>query len=90
MTGTQTCETMVSLSQPGRVIDVLSRCIAARLGPGRSGWSAACHLSRDLERHFGVRATEPSIDHALRVLQRRRRICMRIDEVGRVWYRLAA
>jgi hypothetical protein len=89
MTGSATAETMVTLSQPGRVIDVLTRCIEGRAEPGRSGWSAAGHLALDLERHFGVRATAASIDHALRVLQRRRAVRLRVDDDGRVWYRRA-
>ncbi len=89
MTGTAAPETMVSLSQPGRVIDVLSRCMAGRRAPGRSGWSAANHLAADLERHYGVRATGPTIERALRTLQRRRQVTVRVDDAGRVWYRRA-
>jgi len=89
MNGIAEPETMVSLSQPGRVIDVLARCMAVRRAPGRSGWSASSHLARDLERHYGVRATGASIDHALRILQRRRAITLRVDDEGRVWYRQA-
>ena len=86
---TRPVESMVSLNQPGRLIGVLAECIAARIGPNRSGWSAADHLGRDLERHFGVRAPQTTIEHALRVLQRRRAVRLRVDEQGLVWYKLA-
>jgi hypothetical protein len=81
-------ETAYTLSRPGRLMADLERCMAARLRPGRSGWSAAGHLSRDLERFFGVRAPVPSIEVALRALARRGRVRLRSDDAGRVWYRL--
>lgn len=84
----QRTETVVSLNQAGRLIAVLEACMAARLRPDRSGWSAAHHLGWDLERHFGVRAPEGAIDRALRTLSRRRRVRLKIDEDGVLWYRL--
>jgi hypothetical protein len=81
-------ETAVSLSRPGRIVEQLERCMASRLTPGRSGWSASAHLGRDLERFFGVRAPLPSIESALRVLARRGRVRLRADPDGRLWYRL--
>lgn len=88
MTRPDRSETVVSLSQPGRLIGVLESCMAARLRPDRSGWSAAHHLGWDLERHFGVRAPAGAIDRALRVLSRRRRVRLKVDEQGVLWYRL--
>ncbi|MEQ8834623.1 MAG: hypothetical protein RIB67_09295 [Miltoncostaeaceae bacterium] len=78
----------VALSRPGAVIAAIERCMAARLTPDRSGWSAASHLSRDLERHFGVVAPGPAIEAALRVLASRRRVSLRADDDGALWYRL--
>lgn len=89
-TTTQSSETAYTLSQPGRLIGVLEECMAARLRPHRSGWSAAHHLGRDLERHFGVRAPAASIDRALRSLARRRRVGLKVDGDGILWYRLDA
>jgi hypothetical protein len=85
----ETRENVVTLSQPGRVIDVLGRCIVMRVGEGRSGWSAADHLGSDLERFYGVRAPMATIEHALRILQRRRQVRLRVDDGGTVWYHLA-
>jgi hypothetical protein len=82
-------ETAYTLSQPGRLIGVLEECMARRLRPHRSGWSAAHHLGRDLERHFGVRAPADAIDRALRTLARRRRLGLKVDSDGVLWYRLA-
>ncbi len=84
----QKSESVVTLNQPGRLIGVLESCMAARLRPHRSGWSAAYHLSRDLERHFGVRAPAPAILRALQVLARRRQIQLKVDAEGVLWYRL--
>jgi hypothetical protein len=67
---------------------VLEDCLAARLTPSRSGWSAAGHLAMDLERHFGVRAPVPAVESALRILIRRRRVRVWADACGRRWYRL--
>lgn len=89
-TSTSASETSFTLSQPGRLIGVLEACMAKRLRPDRSGWSAAHHLGRDLERHFGVRAPAPSIDRALRTLSRRRRVRLKVDDEGVLWYRLHA
>jgi hypothetical protein len=88
-TSSQSSETTYTLSQPGRLVAVLEECMAARLRPHRSGWSAAHHLGRDLERHFGVRAPAASIDRALRSLARRRRVGLKVDSDGVLWYRLA-
>ena len=63
--------------------------MAARLTPRRSGWSAATHLARDLERHFGVRAPLPAVEGALRIMVRRGRVRVWADGAGRRWYRLA-
>ena len=63
--------------------------MAARLTPRRSGWSAATHLARDLERHFGVRAPLPAIEGALRIMVRRGCVRVWADGAGRRWYRLA-
>jgi len=63
--------------------------MAARLTPRRSGWSAAAHLARDLERHFGVRAPLPAVEGALRIMVRRGRVRVWADGAGRRWYRLA-
>ncbi|MGD9571002.1 MAG: hypothetical protein AB7V62_03835 [Thermoleophilia bacterium] len=81
-------ENVVTLSQPGRLIAVLEECMEQRLRPHRSGWSAAHHLGRDLERHFGVRAPSPAIERALRSLARRRRVRLKADAEGVLWYRL--
>ncbi len=83
-------ENVVTLSQPGRLIAVLEECMEKRLRPTRSGWSAAYHLGRDLERHFGVRAPAAAIDRALRSLARRRRVVLKSDADGVLWYRLQA
>ncbi len=63
--------------------------MARRLRPHRSGWSAAHHLGRDLERHFGVQAPPGAIDRALRSLARRRRVALKVDADNVLWYRLA-
>jgi hypothetical protein len=81
-------ESIVSLSRPGRLIPALERCMAARLTPDRSGWSAAEHLGRDLRRHFGVSAPLGAVEAALRVLSARRTVLLRTDADGRLWYRL--
>ena len=62
--------------------------MADRLRPGRSGWSAAVHLARDLERFFGVRAPVPVIERALREMGKRKRVQLKVDDAGIVWYRL--
>jgi hypothetical protein len=85
---TRDAENGYTLSQPGRLIDVLELCLEARLTPRRSGWSTAKHLGWDLERHFGVRAPLPSIERGLRVLVKRRRARITADDTGLVWYRL--
>ncbi len=84
----QPSETTYTLHQAGRLVDVLGRCMAERLRPHRSGWSAAVHLASDLERHFGVRAPMPAIQRALTVLIKKRRIRMKMDDDGVLWYRL--
>lgn len=81
-------ETPHTLARPGRLLEVLEDCMAARLTPRRSGWSAAHHLGMDLERHFGVRAPLPAIEAALRILVRRGRVRVWADAGGRRWYRL--
>ena len=77
----------VTLSDPGRILDVVERCIAARVGPGRCGWSAAAHLGRDLERHYAMRVPTAALERALRQLAARRRIRRHCDSQGVVWYR---
>jgi hypothetical protein len=84
-------ESAVTLTQPGRVLEVLEKCMADRLDPGmhgRSGWSSAKHLGNDLERHFGVRAPMPVIERALRDMCKHKRAQMILDDAGVVWYRL--
>lgn len=81
-------ETAYSLHQAGRLIDALEQCMLDRLRPGRSGWSAAVHLGRDLERFFGVRAPVSAIERALRELGKHRRIQLRLDDAGTLWYRI--
>lgn len=81
-------ESSFTLSHPGRLIAVLEACMEGRLRPDRSGWSAVRHLGLDLERHFGVRAPQSAIDRALRVLSRRGRVRLRVDDGGTVWFRL--
>jgi hypothetical protein len=81
---------VVELNRPGLLIPVLERCMAARILPRRSGWSAAHHLRRDLARHFGVSAPPEAIEAALRVLSQRRRVHLKSDERGVLWYRLRA
>ena len=81
-------ETGYTLSQAGRLVQVLEDCMAARLTPQRSGWSTASHLGRDLERHFGVRAPVPAIERAMRTLVKRRVVRLSADASGTVWYRL--
>jgi hypothetical protein len=81
---------VVELNRPGLLIPVLERAMAARVMPRRSGWSAAHHLRRDLGRHFGVSAPPEAIEAALRVLSQRRRVHLRSDERGVLWYRLRA
>jgi hypothetical protein len=81
-------ETGYTLSQAGRLIDVLEQCLAARLTPRRSGWSTATHLGWDLERHFGVRAPIGAIERAMRTLVKRRVVRLSADDAGLVWYRL--
>lgn len=80
----------VELNRPGMLIPVLERAMAARINPRRSGWSAAHHLGRDLRRHFGVSAPPEAIEAALRVLSQRRRVHLKSDERGILWYRLRA
>lgn len=62
--------------------------MAARIRPGRSGWSSSVHLCSDLERHFGVRAPLPAIERALREIGKRKRVQLRLDDDGVLWYRL--
>ena len=81
-------ETGYTLSQAGRLVQVLEDCMAARLTPQRSGWSTATHLGRDLERHFGIRAPVPAIERAMRTLVKRRVVRLSADASGTVWYRL--
>ena len=81
-------ETGYTLSQAGRLIDVLEECMAARITPRRSGWSTATHLGWDLERHFGVRAPVEAIERAMRALVKRRVVRLTADDTGTVWYRL--
>ena len=81
-------ETGYTLSQAGRLVQVLEECMAARLTPQRSGWSTAMHLGRDLERHFGVRAPVQAIERAMRTLVKRRVVRLTADASGTVWYRL--
>jgi hypothetical protein len=81
-------ETAYTLHQPGRLVDALESCMADRLRPGRSGWSAAEHLGRDLERFYGVRAPTAVIERALRDLSKHRRVQRKVDTAGVLWYRL--
>jgi hypothetical protein len=83
-----TAPSIVELNRPGLLIPVLERAMAQRILPRRSGWSAAHHLRRDLGRHFGVSAPPEAIEAALRVLSQRRRVHLRSDEHGVLWYRL--
>lgn len=85
---TREVENHYTLSQPGRLIDALEECMARRLTPQRSGWSASNHLGRDLERFYGVRAPAHAIERALRVLCRRGRVRLRADDTGVIWFRL--
>ena len=77
-----------TLSQAGRLIEVLEECMAARLTPQRSGWSTATHLGWDLERHFGVKAPVGAIERAMKALVKRRVVRLTADDTGVVWYRL--
>lgn len=84
-------ETAYSLTQPGRILADLDRCMAARLEPGlhgRSGWSAARHLGLDLQRYYGIRAPVAVIERALREMCKHRRAQMMLDDEGTLWYRL--
>lgn len=81
-------ETTYSLHQPGRLVDALEKCMADRIRPGRSGWSAAEHLGNDLERFYGLRAPTPVIERALRDLSKHRRVQRKVDSAGVLWYRL--
>lgn len=81
---------LIELNRPGMLIPVIERAMAARINPRRSGWSAAHHLGRDLRRHFGVSAPPEAIEAALRVLSQRRRVHLKSDERGVLWYRLRA
>lgn len=74
------------LTSVGALIPELERCIADRIAPGRSGWSAAHHLRADLRRHHGIHAPAEAVDEALRVLRRRRRVHLRLDADGVLWY----
>lgn len=85
---TATHESGYTLSQPGRLIEALEHCMAARITPRRSGWSTATHLGGDLERHFGVRAPVEAIERAMRTLVKRRVVRLTADDTGLVWYRL--
>jgi hypothetical protein len=87
-TPSQTNENSYTLSHPGRLVGVLEACMARRIRHDRSGWSAAKHLGWDLERHFGVQAPASSIERALRVLARRGRVRLKVDDGGVLWYRL--
>ncbi len=81
-------ESTYTLNQAGRLVGVLERCMEDRIRPDRSGWSAAMHLGWDLERHFGVKAPLPAIERALRILGRRKRVQLKVDEENTLWYRL--
>lgn len=81
-------ETAYTLQQPGRLLDVLEAAMADRLRPGRSGWSATVHLSHDLERYFGIRASIQVIERALQQLSKHKRIQRMLDDTGTLWYRL--
>ena len=84
----QGAQTSYTLSQPGRLLEVLELCLADRLRADRSGWSAPASLGRDLERHFGVHAPVTTIERALRVLAKRKRVRLMVDDTGTLWYRL--
>lgn len=84
-----TDETVVTLSQPGRVLAVVEACIRERVAPGRSGWSAGHHLARDLERFYRVRVPRSALDRALRELVKRRRVRQHADAHGQLWYHAA-
>lgn len=81
-------ETTYTLQQAGRLVDALEQCMADRIRPGRSGWSAAEHLGRDLERFYGVRAPAAVVERALRDLSKHRRVQRKVDAAGVLWYRL--
>jgi hypothetical protein len=80
---------VITLSHPGRILDVVMRCVAARIAPGRSGWSTRGHLGHDLHRHYGVHVPDPALERALRTLVSRRRVIQRSDAAGTLWYRAA-
>jgi hypothetical protein len=85
---TREVENHYTLSQPGRLLEALEECMARRLTPQRSGWSASNHLGLDLERFYGVRAPAYAIERALRVLSKRGRVRLNADDAGVIWYRL--
>jgi hypothetical protein len=85
----QTAENSYTLGQPGRLVAVLEACMAERLRPDRSGWSAARHPGWDPQRHFGGRAPWDAIERALRTLARRGRLRLKVDEDGVLRYRPA-
>lgn len=85
---TKTGETVFTLQQPGRLVDVLEAAMADRIRPGRSGWSASVHLGHDLERFFGVRAEIQVIERALQQMSKHKRIQRMVDDTGTLWYRL--
>ncbi|MEW6581612.1 MAG: hypothetical protein AB1416_02475 [Actinomycetota bacterium] len=79
---------IVELSEPGRVVIAVERCMRKRIAPRRSGWSTCAHLGRDLERDFGVRVPEAALERALMTLVRRHRVGMKTDERGVLWFRV--
>lgn len=81
-------ETAYTLLQPGRILDAIERCMADRLTPHRSGWSTAHHLSRDLERLYGLHAPMATVARALRELDRRKLVQLKAGDDHILWYRL--
>ncbi len=78
----------VTLVRAGELIHLLEDCMAARLAPGRSGWSQAHHLRTDLDRLLGVQVPDGALDRALRQLSRRGQVVRRMDEDGHSWFKL--
>lgn len=78
----------LTVSQPGQIISLIEECMAARIAPGRNGWSTTWHLRRDLQRMLGVVVPEKAMEQALVRLAKRGRIRRRLDEDGRLWVRI--
>jgi hypothetical protein len=59
---------VLDFNEPGRLVPHVNEALRARPGQGRSGWSRASHLRRDVERVIGRTVPRQAIDTALAML----------------------